>query len=182
MPSRQCLIAGLLSSQNPNIDQINDIIEYVPDIDTGILISTNAGEQSGRGIELEARWRIHSRVELRGHFAKLESENINGEAVTGNPNQLAYIQAISQLTPNWSLFTSIRKVGERPRASGDSRDPLAGYQWLRTRLAYQQESYELSLLADNVLDEDAREPSDVVIADDYPLQGRSVTLQLKLNF
>ena len=89
---------------------------------------------------------------------------------------------------NWPQITWI---GTRQREPQDSRPDLKGYTLIDLTLRRQAKKtgWEFAASIRNLLDEDAREPSEgpgaaspVLIPDDLPLAGRSLYLEARFRF
>ncbi|MGM9489920.1 TonB-dependent receptor plug domain-containing protein [Ideonella sp. YS5] len=142
----------------------------------------NQGRQTGKGLELEAQWEPARHWRLAAQYALQHSENqLTGADPGLAPRQQAQLRADWRITSGWQAHAQANWVGERRRQFGDVRPPVADYTTvdmaLRTRSANGR--WELALVARNLFDSDAREPSPngvpfVSLPQDLPLPGRAV--------
>ncbi|MFY0675693.1 MAG: TonB-dependent receptor [Neptuniibacter sp.] len=162
-----------------------DLIEFVPDAGTTTSTAQNARDQDGYGFEWELDWKAHRDLRLKANYAWQHSEDSdNGNDIHDAPGQQFYISTNWQFTPQWILNTQLNWVGDRKRAAGDTRPEIDDYTLVN--LSLRRENFtpnlDMTLSVANLFDEDAYEPSNGVIPDDYPLEGRSVWLQLNYRF
>lgn len=162
--------------------EINEIIEFITEPDSGVQVAENFGEQTGRGMEIEATWRLQSQLDLKAHVAYNRVEDVNNNTVVGVPEKMAFIQAHWKAKQHWHTYLSSKWIGERSRAVGDTRNAIDDYVWTNARIAYQRKDIEIALHVNNLLDVDAREPSNGAIPNDYPLQGRKFMLQFSMTY
>jgi outer membrane receptor for ferrienterochelin and colicin len=152
-----------------------DIIQFVPDANNSTRTAQNSGEQTGYGMEFEAVWEAAENFTLTGNIAVQNStdETLDVPAAKSPEKQL-YLRA------NW--------VMDRNRLSDDVRPDIDDYALfdlsVRKTLA---NSLEFALTANNLFDEDAREPSPnsdpmPFIPNDLPLSGRALLGEVRYNF
>jgi len=159
--------------------QMRDIIQVV-----GIAYQ-NTGEQTGRGMELEAAWDATRELRLSGNYSHQKSIDEATQQDAGlAPHDHVYLRADWRFTPGWAVNTQLNAVGTRQRAPGDTRASLSGYNTvdltLRTDSGGKGWGFAASLR--NLFNADAREPSAfgapfISLPDDIPLPGRSFYLQ-----
>lgn len=145
----------------------------------------NARDQEGYGFEIEANWNATEKMKLMGSYAWQHSEDSNsGARVADAPGQQLIIAADWKFMPDWLLHPQANWVASRHRATGDTRNEIADY--ILVDLTLQRKNLfrgvELTLAARNVFDEDAREPSDGKIPNDFPMEGRSLWAELRGRF
>ena len=158
--------------------QAKDLIEFVG---TSSKTAENARDQDGQGLELEMDWKLSETLRLRGNYAWQRAEDEEtGRRVADAPGQQAYLRADWRFRPDWLLSPQATWVGDRARAAGDLRDEIDDYTLVDVTLRKSNllKHLDIALSAHNLFDEDAREPSDGQIPDDYPLAGRSIWLEL----
>lgn len=151
--------------------QIDDLIKYVNGM------AQNEQKQNGDGLEFEAKWQATNALELKGNFALQYSENeSDGITIQDAPRRQLFVAANWRLAQAWSLYGQAKRVADRARAPTDPRPPIDDYTKVDFSLRYQARSqkWELAASLKNAFNEDAREPSDGTIPDDYPLEGRSI--------
>lgn len=166
----------------------DNIIEFVP----GPAGSTaeNAGKQSGYGLELGADWRPVPELRVLMNYAYQKARDETSDQDAGYaPGHQIYARAEWQPLPNWKLVPQVNRVMSRARASGDNRPPVGNYTSvdLTLRRTHIRDHWELALIARNLLDEDAREPSlagvpSAPIPNDLPLAGRNFLAELRYDF
>ncbi|HJV71911.1 TonB-dependent receptor [Ideonella sp.] len=150
------------------------------------LVYQNQGEQTGRGVELEAEWEPNRQLRFAGHYAIQHSTDARTDRDPGlAPRQRAYLRADWQPLRSWQANAQVNWVADRKRQSGDSRPEIADYTTvdltLRTRTG--DGAWDLALSARNLFDADAREPAPygvpyVSIPNDLPLPGRAIYVTL----
>lgn len=155
-----------------------DMIEYVSGT------AQNTGKYKGKGAEAEAIWKPGNIWQIKANIALQYAENVNnGQVVANAPRSQAYLAGVWQPVSAWSVSTQAKWVGNRPRAAADSRAAIADYALVDLAIRYQptRAGWEIAASLRNVFDKDAREPSNGVIPDDYPLEGRAVYLEGRLH-
>ncbi|MDZ4261484.1 MAG: TonB-dependent receptor, partial [Pseudomonadota bacterium] len=162
--------------------EAKDLIEYGP-VAGGGDQAQNLNSQKGYGVEMESRWRPSDPLQLSVAFAWQRSEDMRtGAAIADAPGRQLSLSLLWKLKPSWSVYGSANWVADRERAAGDSRSQIGDYTivnaTLRRRLGQQ---WELAASLRNLFDEDAREPSNGKIANDYPLEGRSLYAEIRYN-
>ncbi|TNF09354.1 MAG: TonB-dependent receptor [Gammaproteobacteria bacterium] len=167
-----------------------DIIQFVPDAGGSTSTARNAGEQTGHGLEFEARWQAARNLELIGNLAwqKSEDKNLNKDA--GNaPEKQVYVQADWEFLPNWHMNVQTNWVMDRNRVGGDPRSDIDNYAIVDLTLRRKSvwDGVDVALIVKNLFDEDAREPSQnsdlgPLIYDDLPLAGQTVLGEVRYKF
>lgn len=145
----------------------------------------NSTEQDGYGFEMEAQWKASADLKLRAQYSYQHSENSEtGADIANVPNHTAYLAADYFFGNDWKLHLNNHWIGSRGREAGDSRDRLKGYNWATMKLSKQfyDRSLQTSVIVKNLFDADARSPSSSIIPDDYPLESRSLWLELTYAF
>jgi len=165
-----------------------DIIQFVPA--PGGSQAQNAGEQTGHGLEFEARWQATNKLELIGNLAwqKSEDKNLNKDAAN-SPEKQVYIQADWEFLPHWFMNVQANWVMDRNRASGDPRSDIDNYALVDLTLRRKSlwNNIDVALIVKNLFDEDAREPTQnsdfgPLIYDDLPLAGQTVMGEIRYRF
>lgn len=165
--------------------QAKDMIEFIPDMGATTSTAQNARDQDGDGFEWEASWQPIPSLRLNGNYSWQDAKDAqSGLAVADAPGQQFKVGANWEFRPEWSLNSQIYWVGDRQRAAGDERPAIDDYALLNLTLRRKNilPNLDLSIAMRNLTDEDAREPSNGTIADDYPLESRSMWLELKYLF
>ncbi|MEZ5529963.1 MAG: TonB-dependent receptor [Porticoccaceae bacterium] len=167
-----------------------DIIQYVDSGIPGVKQAQNAGEQTGHGLEFEARWQATERLEFIGNLAwqKSEDKNLHKDAAN-SPEKQIYLQADWEFLPNWHMNVQTNWVMDRNRVSGDPRSDIDNYAIVDLTLRRKSvwDGVDVALIVKNLFDEDAREPSQnsdlgPLIYDDLPLAGQTVLGEVRYKF
>jgi len=163
---------------------INNLIDFVPDPGGSSSTAQNSHGQKGHGLEFETRWKISKAVRLNTNFAWQHSEDkVTGADIADAPAKQLYVAVFWQMNTDWDLGGQAKWIAGRRRAGTDSRPEISNYTVVNMVLRYKKRNthWELSAYVKNLFDEDAREPSNGLIADDYPLEGRSAYLEVRYN-
>ena len=147
----------------------------------------NVGAQSGHGAEAEFRWAPSRLFGLSGHLAwQRATDDLSGQPAPDAPQRVAFLQADWRVAGDWRLGAQLRHVGDRRRAFGDPRPPVADYTLLdlNLRSPVVDERFQFTLAVANAGNADAREPSlaGVNLPGDLPLAPRSVRLSVSAAF
>lgn len=165
--------------------QAKKLIDYLPDANGVTKTAQNANDQNGYGFELEANWKQSNKLNLSASYAWQHSEDADtGHRVADAPGQQLTLAADWKFLPDWLLHPQLNWVADRHREFGDTRPKIDDYVLvdLSLRRTDLWGHFELTLVARNLFDEDAREPSRSVIPDDFPLEGRSLWAGLSCKF
>lgn len=168
--------------------RMRDIIRTVPDGGASVGRSfQNVGAQHGHGGEAEFRWTPSRTLTVSGHLAwQRATDELSGHPAADAPRRIARLQADWRVAGDWQLGAQLRHVGDRRRAFGDPRPPVADYTTadLTLRSPTFNERWQVTLSAANVGNADVREPSLVGLnlTDDLPMAPRSLRLSLSLGF
>ncbi|MDF3030154.1 MAG: TonB-dependent receptor [Moraxellaceae bacterium] len=168
--------------------RMQDIIRFLPGANPSAGVQAqNAGEQSGRGAELEGRWDATRDLRFTGNVSLQHAiDEATGQDAGLAPRQRYFVQADWRFAPLWQFGGTVNHVADRKRQPGDSRPEIADYTTLDLTVRREKVvgNLEVRALALNVFDVDAREPS---LApgrnpNDLPLAGRSFYLQMQYEF
>ena len=160
------------------------LIEYVAD-SGATLTAQNARDQDGYGFEWEVDWKLNRDLRISANYAWQHSEDAKtGADIHDAPGQQLFVNAHWKMAPQWSVNGQLNWIGDRKRAVGDSRAEISDYTLVNLSLKRRDivPNVDLTLSILNLFDEDAYEPSDGTIPNDFPLEGRSVWLQLNAGF
>ncbi|MDI3324274.1 TonB-dependent receptor [Pontibacterium granulatum] len=181
-------------------------LDYRPSFETGVKLSffnyeatdliaivaqgstrqyQNARNQDGYGLELELDWDATEALNLNASYAWQHSEDADtGEDVADVPEHTTYLDINYRFSRDWRGSLQHYWVGSRSRAEGDSRPDIDDYHWVNARVtrSFNNDRLKLSIIAKNLFDTDAREPSSALIPGDYPLEGRSIWGEIKYSF
>jgi len=183
----QSTISGVLSFYKYNWQ---DIILFVPDTNETTSTAQNAEKQEGYGVEVEVRWELNDYLNLLSNFTYSKATNKRTD------NEVAFVSGSQfYLQLDWQISDSIQAnfksnwVNDRKRDQADLRAKIDDYIITDATLRWtpQNMPFELALLAKNIFNEDAREPSInngilVNLPNDLPLLGRSIYGELRFNF
>lgn len=157
----------------------DNIIRYEPQ--RGVQVATNGGEQRGNGFEAQLDWHVSEIICLKANYSKLLSDTDEDTNISSVPGRMANLGLFVRPSYfNW--FIGAKWVADRERSSDDSRPPIDDYLWINTRLESTWHNFTVGLTIDNLFDEDAREPSNGFVANDYPLHGRMGLVDIRYNF
>ena len=167
-----------------------DIIQFIPDEGQSSSTAQNFGEQVGYGAEIEVNWLITNSLNLTSNYSWSKATNNDTEQdVAFVPGSQFYLQLDWKIQDDLSANVKNNWVMGRERDSADLRDKVDDYIMtdlsLRWRLS--NVNVELTLIARNIFDVDAREPSlnngaVVNIINDLPLQERTFFGELRYEF
>lgn len=167
----------------------SDIIQFVPDSSGSTRTAQNAGEQSGKGLEFEAKWALSETFKLSGNFAWQDSQDELADAAAANsPEKQLYLRTDWQIDDHWRLNVQANWVLDRNRVPGDLRDPVDDYLLVDLNIRNQvSNTVELALIINNLFDKNAFEPSPNAmpvpfIPNDLPLAGRSFLGEIRYKF
>jgi len=149
------------------------------------LQAQNVRDQDGYGLEWEASWEITRDLRLNSSYAWQRSEDSDsGQEIADAPQQQLTLSTFWKIAPQWLLSSQINWVADRKRTANDTRSDIDDYTLVDLTLKRQNlyKSLDIGIGVRNVFDEDAREPSDGIIQNDFPLEGRSVWMELRYQF
>ena len=162
-----------------------DIIRFVPDQNASSSTARNTGRRNGQGWEFELNWQASSEFNLEANYAWVKTEDVDAgnTQVAFAPHQQAYLGALWTINDSASLVSQIHHIMDRAREPGDSRSEVDDYTIAIMALKYKfLKGLDLQLVVNNLLDEDAREPSiwsnPANIPNDLPLADRSFLVKL----
>jgi iron complex outermembrane receptor protein len=163
-----------------------DMVEFVANGD-GTSTAQNNKNLTGKGVELEGRWKINKQWLLLANYAYQSTKNDDtNKQVEFVPQQQFYIDARWQFKPEWQLSSQLNWVGDRERAAGDTRKDIQDYALVnmtlrRSRFSFGEsgKNWEIAASIKNIFDENAYEPSNGTIPDDYPLNERRFYAEIR---
>lgn len=162
------------------------IIDFIPDTSPATTTTAqNEGKQNGKGLEFEFDWKISGDFKLIGNYAYQKStiENTDSDA-PNSPEQQIYTRIKWNLNDSLTLSKQINYIMNRNRTASDSREKVDDYHTVNLALSYQKlaSPWELKLIAKNIFDKEAYEPSSTVIPNDLPIEPRSAYISLRFSF
>ncbi len=165
----------------------DDIIQFVPNPGGTTRTAQNVGEQSAEGLEIELSWSVNDYLSLLTNYAWQNAEDRTTDTDAANaPEQQFYIRGVATLAHDCDFTVQLNRVMDRNRAFDDPRTDIDDYTIvdLTLRKRFLDNQLELALLAKNVFNENAREPSlnatpVPLIPEDLPLAGRSLMAEIR---
>lgn len=169
--------------------RMSDILRAVPNAEpfTGNTFA-NLGEQVGRGLETEWRWKPHPTAQLVASYSYQDArDGLTDAPVADAPRHMVKLGLDWSPAPAWGVHVQARHAGGRQRAPGDTRAPVADADAMDLALRWNHQAragWSATLSIHNLLDRDLREPSPAPgsIPFDFPLPGRQVVLQTQYRF
>jgi len=164
---------------------VDDLIQYVPDGSGTSSTAQNTTGIEGYGYELEAHWKITNNLLINSNYSwQLSRYKDTNQIVADAPQKQFYLETRWQFIPQWHIGLEGYRVFDRKRSSTDTRAGIADYTWVNLTLRHSIRNSGWSLTGSirNLTDEDAREPSNGRIADDYPLEGQSLYMETRYQW
>jgi iron complex outermembrane receptor protein len=137
----------------------------------------NMGDNTTRGIELEATWQATQTLRVSGNLSNRE------EAMAFNtvPKQTAYLRTDWAFMPTWNWNVQANWIGAHQLYG--SRSPIDAYTLVDTTLRYAlRRDWEFSASIRNLFNVDAREYTSSKIPDNLPLPGRNAYAEIRYKF
>jgi len=163
-----------------------DLMDYVNDPKPATTRTVqNSKDQDGYGLELELEYKINKELNLRGNYAYQHSEDAyTNVKVADAPVHQAFAQVQYHPDLNWNINTQYHYIGKRHRSIGDTREAMGSDSLVNLTIERRNILRDLDLLgsARNLFDVDYREPSDGKIAEDYPMMGRYLFVEVRYKF
>jgi iron complex outermembrane receptor protein len=148
----------------------------------------NAGDQVGRGVELESTLDASSSLRLTGSISVQHStDKTTGKDAGMAPHRRLFGRADWRFAPLWQLGTTVNHVADRMREPGDTIHPQQIPDYTTVDLTLHREKiadgWDASAMVTNLFNRDAWEPTfmSVGMPSDLPLPGRAFYIQLQLN-
>ena len=176
--------------------KMDDVIRAALDSQVSATVqqftSFNAESQVGRGLEIEARWKLIKNFSVLGNYAFQESIDKKYNHDVGKaPQHQIYLRSDWMPIPNWYLNTQINWVAKRKRPYGDPRAELDDYTMVDLTMRYKKlkGNWNFALNIRNLFDVKAFEPSPgpnssgfISIPNDLPLAGRHFFAEMRYSF
>lgn len=169
--------------------RMSDVIRF----STDTFRAENVGEITSNGMEVEATYSPLRQLRLTANFAVQNStDNETNSRVANSPQHQAYLRAIWEFLPSWSLNAQFNWVADRQREPGDAREAIDDYLGSDLTIRYRSPAspWEFAISGRNILDEDMREPSPrlfpvagspAMIPNDLPLAGRHFFVEARYH-
>lgn len=164
----------------------DDIIQFVPEINSTAKRAQNAGKQVGDGGELEVSWQATPALKLTSNFSYQKAKDRTLDADAANaPQRQFYIAGLWNFADDWQLHSQAKWIMDRQRDARDPRSSIDDYSTvdLTLRRNFWAERFSISGKVRNLFDSKPREPSlwaDPVanIPNDLPLARRNFVVEL----
>jgi outer membrane receptor for ferrienterochelin and colicins len=181
-------VARLQNNLNFFRYRISDIILSSPSVPQ----YHNAGDQVGRGLELESTLNATSDLRLTGSYSLQHSiDQTTGQDAGMAPHRRLFVRADWRFAPLWQVSTKANYVADRMREPGDTRAKIPDYTLVDLTLRRNSVAgdWELRAMVTNLFDRDAKEPTfqsvgttlpgNPITLSDLPLPGRAFYLQFQ---
>lgn len=172
--------------------EIEDLITFVQNGNSGTATAQNQGQRTGQGFEASAIYHYKDDLTFHSNLAYVKAEdNIVNSNVGEHPSLQAYIRSDWSVSGQLSLSGQVSYIANRSRVPGDSRKELDDYVLVNLMSKYQfsdnNMSIELNIV--NLFNDDIREPSSanitagqINIPNDLPQAERSAYLSISKLF
>jgi iron complex outermembrane receptor protein len=148
----------------------------------------NAGNQTGRGLELESTYDAASNLRVTGSYSLQHSvDSVTGQDAGLAPHRRLFGRADWRFMPLWQFGTTINHVADRMREPNDVIHTNNSPNYTTVDLALRREkiagNWEVRAGVTNLFNSNAMEPTfqSVRMPSDLPLAGRAAYIQLQLN-
>lgn len=144
----------------------------------------NAGDQVGRGMELESTLDAAKNVRLTANYSLQHSiDQASGQDAGMAPHRRLFARVDWRFAPQWQVSTKANYVADRMREPGDTRAKIPDYTLVDLTLRRENfaGNWDMRAMATNLFDRDAREPTfqSVGMTSDLPLPGRAFYLEFQ---
>lgn len=191
---------GNPSLNSEEVDTWELALDYRPSFDWKILFNVykyqasdlispvagkmqNALKQDGMGGEFEAYWQLSDQFKVKFGYAWQDAEDSLNNAIADAPQDAIDMTMQWQVSSDVSLHTNSFWIKNRARAITDLRPEIKDYNLTNLTLNYTGfENITLTLATKNLFDSSAREASNGVIFEDYPLEERGYWLTAKVQY
>lgn len=181
-------VAKLQNNLNFFRYRMRDIIQSSPSVPQ----YHNAGDQVGRGLELESTLDATRDLRLTGNYSLQHSvDQASGQDAGMAPHRRLFVRADWRFAPLWQVSTKANYVADRMREPGDTRAKIPDYTLVDLTLRRESVAgnWDMRAMVTNLFDRDAREPTfqsvgttvpgNPITLSDLPLPGRAVYLQFQ---
>lgn len=162
-----------------------DLIEAIPDAGESTSTTQNARDQKGRGYEVEIDWKPTDALHLSTNYSWQQARDEETDTPIAYIPQRQFTSNLYwQIYNGWFLQSQLNWVGDRERAPGDPRPLVKNYTLIDVNILRTDvmPGLDMGLMIRNLADKDAREPSEVEIPNDFPLESRSITVEMRYDF
>ena len=172
--------------------EIEDLITFVQNANSGTATAQNQGQRTGRGFEAHLIYHYQENLVFHSNFAYVKAEDDIAKSNVGeHPSLQAYVRAEWQVSERLKLNSQISHIANRSRVPGDVRAELDDYTLVNVAVNYSfpTNGVVVELNVVNLFDDDIREPSSanvtagkINIPNDLPQAERSVYLAVSKTF
>jgi iron complex outermembrane receptor protein len=142
----------------------------------------NLGDNTTRGVELEAHWQLAETLRLSGNLTHRKQAN-PVYSTASVPDEEAYLRVDWAFRPKWNWNLQANRTGERPGPANDPRKPLRAHTLADTTLTYfHDRHWEFAVSARNLFDVKAWEYTGRSIPGHLPLPGRNLFAEIRYKF
>jgi len=163
----------------------SDLIEFQPSpTESSEIIAQNHGKQEGDGIEYQSRYIFNSSLDFLLNYSYTHAKDKKGYVVDV-PKHQAYAQVNWDILKNVKFNSQIFHIGSKDRAVTDSRAKTPSYTIVNGtfRYSFDKINADTSLSIYNLFDKKYVMPAaEGTIAQDYPMSGRSFSVQFQYKF
>lgn len=144
----------------------------------------NTGDQTGRGMELEATWDASHDLRLTGSYSLQHSiDSATGQDAGMAPHRRLFGRADWQVASFWQLGATVNHVAGRMREPGDARAAVPDYTTVDLTLRREKfaGNWDARASVTNLFDRQAWEPTfrAAGMPSDLPLPGRAIYLEIQ---
>jgi len=165
--------------------KVTDYARYVPEsIDSSVLVARNNGHQRGYGLEYQTNLQVAENVSITANYAYVNTKDENGYVADVAAHQ-AYAQLNFDILPHLKFSNQLFYIGSKDRVQVDPRGKTPSFTLVNGTIRYIFDTIdtEASLSLYNMFDKKYVMPSPSgTIAGDYPMSGRSFSVQLQYRF
>lgn len=161
------------------------MVVFEDDINNISSTAQNSLTQDAQGFEWELNWQLDDAWRLQTSYSWHSATNKqNHTDVADVPRRLGKMNLSYQPVADWHLTSQLFWVADRKRRVIDPRDEINNYTLWNLNIQRNNiaKNVDLNLTFRNLLDDDIREPSGGEIAEDYPMESRSVWAGLDFTF
>mgnify|MGYP000327240356 CR=1 FL=1 len=164
-----------------------NLIKFVSDENATTTTAQNDKDQSGYGFETELNWKYNGNTFAVNYSWQQSEDKATGLITELAPKQLFSAIYDTKFFENFTFNTKLNWIGKRNREFEDFRSPLENFTTVDVALHWEfdtSDTWKLSLLGKNIFDENGYDPTHPIVPEalgpisDYPIQGRSIYLQV----
>ena len=166
----------------------SNLIRYIRAVGSTQARAENTGDQTGKGLELEATWDVNRNLRLSGNYSYQRStDGETGKDAGVAPHHHLFLRSDYHFARHWQLGTTVNYVVDRHRQPDDPRTfKVPDYVTVDFSLRREKllDKWDLQASVRNLFNRDARDPSlsPGNIPFDLPFPGRNVYVQLVYKY